>query len=321
MSHVPSSRFREILALCAALSAFAANSLLSRWAMSRCAMDPAGFGSIRLLSAALTLLALTLLSGQGLRALGGRWSSALLLCVYAFCFSFAYVELSTGAGALILFGLVQVTMLGGAVEEGHRFSAGQLAGGVLALAGLFSLLAPGWQAPSLRGALLMAAAGLAWGLYSLRGRASGDPMRETTGNFLRSIPAVLVVAALAVNRTRLDSSGVLMAVFSGGAATGLGYVVWYWALKRISSARAAWLQLLVPLLSAVGGLVFLGEPFSMRLLASGALMVGGLAIILVVGEPGRYGRGGATGVWMVGTRRMLSDSVLPPLLTPTRKRL
>ena len=271
---------REALAVAAALSAFAANSLLCRWALHVCAMDPAGLGSIRLVSAAVTLVLVSWVARRPLRPVGGHWASALLLCVYVFCFSSAYVELAAGTGALVLFALVQVTMLGGALEAGESVAWKELAGGTAAMAGLFVLLAPGWQTPSLKGALLMAIAGMAWGIYSLRGRSAVDSLHTTTGNFVRALPFSVLMLIVVLRRSELHPTGILLAVGSGALATGLGYVVWYWALKRMDASRAAWLQLLVPLLSAIGGIGVLGESLSPRLACSATLILGGLGMAL-----------------------------------------
>ncbi len=260
-----------------AMIAFAANSLLCRLALRETSIDPASFTAIRLVSGALALLLVVRMRGGSVRT--GSWMSALALFVYAAAFSFAYVSLPAATGALLLFGAVQVAMVGHGLWRGERLRGWKLAGFVSALAGLVGLLLPGVSAPPPIGASLMLSAGIAWGVYSLRGRGVGDATRATAGNFLRTVPAVAVLMLLAPHGA-LDRAGIAYAIASGALASGLGYVVWYSVLPALRSTSAATVQLSVPLLAAIGGIAFLGEPVTPRLLLAGAAVLGGIALVV-----------------------------------------
>jgi drug/metabolite transporter (DMT)-like permease len=263
-----------------AMTAFAANSVLCRMALKHSAIDPASFTAIRLVSGALMLWLLVRFRRAG-NELGGNWLSGFALFAYAAAFSFAYVTLPTGAGALLLFGAVQATMILAGLRAGERFSLRQGCGLALALAGLVAILLPGLSAPPLAGSLLMLAAGIAWGGYSLRGRGVKDPAAATAGNFLRAAPMALALGGLLLPWLRADGRGALLAVVSGALASGLGYAIWYAALRGLNATRAATVQLSVPVIAALGGVVFLGEPITLRLsLASGAVL-GGIALVLL----------------------------------------
>ncbi len=265
-----------------ALVAFAANSVLCRLALGSGAIDAAGFTSVRLASGAATLLLLPLFLGEPRRFRPrGSWGSAAALFAYAAAFSFAYLRLSAGTGALILFGAVQVTMLTAAVRAGERLGSAQWSGLALALAGLVVLVLPGLRAPSPLGSALMAAAGAAWGVYTLRGRRSTDPRADTAGNFLRAVPLVLVVNLAALPRAHLSPAGLLWAVLSGAVASGLGYAVWYSALAGLTATRASLVQLTVPVLAAAGGVALLAETVSPRLVGASVLILGGVALAVV----------------------------------------
>lgn len=264
----------------AALVAFASNSLVCRMALGQGSIDAASFSTIRLIAGACSLAVISAAQGSRARAAAGAWTSAAALFLYAIPFSFAYVWLPTGTGALILFGAVQVTMMLGALAGGERPRARQWTGLVLAVAGLVYLVLPGLAAPPLAGAVLMAVAGVAWGIYSLRGRGAVNPLGQNAGSFARSIPMALVVSLLAFRQLHLDARGVMLAVASGALASGLGYVAWYSALRSLSATRASLVQLLVPILAAVGGIVVLGEPLSMRLVLSAVIVLGGIAMAL-----------------------------------------
>jgi drug/metabolite transporter (DMT)-like permease len=264
----------------AALVAFASNSLLCRMALGQGSIDAASFSTIRLIAGACSLAMISAARGSRARATAGAWTSAATLLLYAIPFSFAYVWLPTGTGALILFGAVQVTMMLGALAGGEQPRARQWTGLVLAVAGLVYLVLPGLTAPPLAGAALMAVAGIAWGIYSLRGRGAVNPLGQNAGSFTHSIPMALVVSILAFRQLHLEARGVLLAVASGALASGLGYVAWYSALRSLSATRASLVQLLVPILAAVGGIVFLGEPLSLRLVLSAVIVLGGIALAL-----------------------------------------
>jgi drug/metabolite transporter (DMT)-like permease len=262
-----------------ALIAFATNSVLCRMALWESAIDPAGFTAVRLASGAVTLLLVSaVFRGKPGSMPGGSWASGAALFIYAAAFSFAYVSLSAGTGALILFGAVQATMILFALWSGERLRAQGWIGLVLALAGLVYLVSPGLEAPSAAGSALMAAAGISWGIYSLRGRNGADPLAATTGNFVRTLPLVAGLSVLALQKSTLSTKGILLAAASGSAASGLGYVVWYFALRGLAATQAATVQLAVPVLAALGGVIFLSEDISMRLLLSAIMILSGIRL-------------------------------------------
>ena len=226
------------------------------------------------------LVLITLSTRRGSMDLRGSWGSAAVLFLYAVPFSFAYVSLGAGTGALVLFGAVQATMLVAAVSSGERPHVVQWSGLILALGGLVYLVLPGLAAPSPAGCALMSIAGVAWGLYSLRGRGASNPLAETAGNFARSVPLAVGVSVVAAPHVRVSADGVLLAVLSGALASGLGYVVWYAALSGLSATRAASVQLAVPVLAAAGGVAFLSERITGRLILSAILILGGVALAL-----------------------------------------
>lgn len=273
---------RVVVATAAALVGFAGNSLLCRLALAEETIDWASFTGIRLLSGAVTL---AILAGPRRRfgVGGGSWLSALALFLYAAPFSYAYVSIGAGIGALILFAAVQLTMMGWAVASGQRPGWRVWLGLVIAMAGLVGLTAPGRQAPDPLGSAIMATAGIAWGIYTLRGRNAGrDPLLSTAGNFARSTPLILVLIAAAVIGSDLTATdrGVMLAVLSGALASGVGYTLWYVALPSLPVSAAATLQLLVPILAAVGGVALLGEQADARMIGSGAAILGGVAMAI-----------------------------------------
>lgn len=274
-----------------AMLAFAGNSVLCRLALGQTSIDAASFTAVRLLSGALVLTLLvyvrrrpTPAAGMTIEhqpALGGNWPSALALFVYAGAFSFAYVKLSTGTGALLLFGAVQATMILAGLWTGERLSGRQMLGLLLALAGLVAVLLPGLTAPPLGSALLMLASGVAWGIYSLRGRGVRDPTSATAGNFLRaSVLSVLLGAGLMAQQN-LDGPGLWYAVLSGALASGVGYAVWYTALRGLTMTSAASVQLSVPVLAALAGVAFLHEPITLRLTLTSVAILGGIALVVL----------------------------------------
>jgi len=262
-----------------ALLAFAGNSLLCRAALQHTSIDAASFTTIRLIAGALTLWLLVQLTRRG--ATGrGSWSSALALFAYAAAFSFAYVSLPTGTGALLLFGSVQTGMIGWGLFKGERFKSLQWLGLALALAGLVGLLLPGLAAPPLGAALLMITAGLAWAVYSLRGKGAGDPLRVTAGNFMRTVPVALAMSLLFMNSAQVDTAGALYAIASGAITSGIGYAIWYTALPHLKATSAATLQLSVPVIAAVGGILWLGEAPTLRLVLASLAILGGIALVI-----------------------------------------
>lgn len=263
------------------MTAFAANSLFCRAALGTNTVDAASFTTVRLVSGALTLWLIVAFSGRGGAGLSsGSWTSAMMLFAYAAAFSFAYLSLSAGTGALILFGCVQVTMWLVALWRGERPPALAWVGQFAALGGLVYLVSPGLSAPSPVGAGLMAVAGIAWGVYSLRGRGSDDPLADTAGNFLRSVPLTLGLSLVLLGQMAWSSAGLLWAVLSGALASGVGYTTWYAVLPHLTATRAATVQLSVPVIAAVAGVVWLAEAVTLRLLLASLLILGGIGLAL-----------------------------------------
>lgn len=276
-SRMPISPARLVLLTVLAMVAFAGNSLLCRVALKDTGIDAASFTALRLLSGALTLWLIVRLRGAR-PAAAGNWFSAAALFAYAAGFSFAYLSLPAGVGALILFGAVQGSMIGYALWSGERMRWLQGVGLLGAFGGLVGLLLPGLSAPPLQGSILMLGAGVAWGAYSLRGRNAGDPTCVTAGNFLRAVPFALGLSLATSAGLSLDGAGIFFAVASGALASGIGYVVWYSAVTGMRATTAAAVQLSVPVIAAAGGVLFLGEPVTLRLLLSSLAILGGLAL-------------------------------------------
>ena len=264
-----------------ALVAFAANSVLCRLALGGATIDAASFTTVRLAAGACVLLLIGAVVNKKPPAWhAGRFISALLLFFYAAAFSFAYINLSAGTGALILFGSVQATMLLAALGSGGRPRPAEWAGLALALCGLVYLVFPGLTAPPLASSTCMTIAGISWGLYSLRGRGAHDPLADTTGNFVLALPLAVAVNLLLLRDVHVSQTGVLLAVLSGALASGVGYVVWYAALRGLTATRAATVQLPVPVLAAVGGVLLLSEAVTMRLLLAALVILGGVGLAL-----------------------------------------
>ena len=263
-----------------AMIAFAGNSLLCRAALKHTGIDAASFTTIRLISGSM-MLWLIVRMGRGTQTGRGNWLSAIALFVYAAFLSYAYAGLTTAMGALLLFGAVQATMIGHGIWAGERLLKLQLVGLVIALAGLVGLLLPGLSAPPLFSSILMLASGVAWGVYSLRGKGAGDALRVTAGNFLRAAPIAAALSILMVNRTSLDSAGFWCAVASGALTSGIGYSIWYTVLPALKATKAATVQLSVPVIAALGGVVFLGEPITLRLLLASVAILGGIALVIL----------------------------------------
>jgi len=259
--------------------AFAANSILCRQALDTTPIDPATFTLIRLVSGAATLWLIVRVR-TGSTASAGHWTAAFSLFAYAAAFSFAYVSLGAGTGALILFGSVQATMILYGLLRGERFTVLQTAGFLLALGGLAALLLPGVTAPDWTGAILMIVAGIAWGAYSLMGRASSRPIETTAGNFLRATVFGALLSAVAFGMFTWDARGALLAVLSGAVASGLGYAIWYTVLPALRATQAATVQLSVPVIAAIGGVLLLSEHLSLRLVLCSIAILGGIALVL-----------------------------------------
>lgn len=250
--------------------------------------DAASFTFVRLLAGAITLALIYALFGKPKTILrSGRWASAFFLFAYAVCFSFAYLGLTTGTGALLLFGSVQMTMIAASIYKGDRPGIWELCGVAVAFGGLIFLMLPGLASPPIFSSILMACAGASWGFYSLRGRGSEDPLADTTGNFIRAVPMIAAAAVPFIGGMHLSTRGMVLAVVSGSLASGVGYSVWYAALKYHTATRAAVLQLAVPVIAAAGGVVLLSEIAELRLLVASVLVLGGISLAIAGRNLGR----------------------------------
>jgi drug/metabolite transporter (DMT)-like permease len=285
---------KTLLLTSLALIAFAANSVLCRLALGEGAIDAAGFTIVRMVSAVLVLFILVTVmknvnrkasssssSSSSMLVSKGSWTASIMLFVYAVAFSFAYQSLGTGTGALILFGAVQITMLVVSVVTGTRLRLLEWVGIAGAFSGFVYLVLPQVSTPSLTGFILMALSGVAWGFYSVLGRNSKNPLMDTHYNFLRSLVFVLVLLVFSFQGLHTTFNGVLYAVLSGGIMSALGYTFWYMALKRLAATHAAVVQLLVPVVAAIGGVIFVSEDITMRLMISGAMILGGILLVVL----------------------------------------
>lgn len=286
-----------------AMIAFASNSLLCRAALRDTGIDAATFTFVRIFSGAITLWLILQIRRQSIvdrtasslvdssarsspvtrhsSLESGDWISALALFVYAAAFSFAYNTLSAGTGALLLFGAVQATMILWGFQKGERLDAIQIAGLIIAIGGLVVLVFPGISAPPLLGSILMLSAGLAWGVYSIRGKGASDAIAATTGNFLRGVPFAALVSVLAMRQMQLDALGIAYAAISGAITSGLGYVIWYTVLPQIKATSAAVVQLSAPVLVATGGILLLSEPISLRYIIASIAVLGGIFLVII----------------------------------------
>ncbi len=271
---------RTALLTLLALLAFAGNSVLCRIALKQAHIDPASFIAIRLVSGAAVLALIVMLRGARPTA-AGNWTSAAALFAYAAFFSFAYVGLSTATGALLLFGSVQATMIAYGLWRGERLGPWQMLGMLCAMAGLVALLLPGLEAPSPARAALMIAAGAAWGVYSLRAKGAGDPTSATAGNFVRAAVFAALLFLPFLSSAHVDSAGVMLALASGAITSGLGYAIWYSALQGLRPATAATVQLSVPGIAALGGVLLLAEPLTWQLAGAFAAIIGGMAVVIL----------------------------------------
>ncbi len=270
---------RLFLLTALAMLAFAGNSLLCRAALKQTPIDATSFTLFRIVSGALTLWLIIKVRMRAQRA-AGNWPSALALFAYAAAFSFAYLSLPTGTGALLLFGAVQATMILWGLHKGESLRTWQCIGLALALSGLVVLVLPGISAPPLGGSLLMLTAGVAWGIYSLRGKSAGDPLRATAGNFLRAVPLAVALSIAAFPWTHFDRAGFVYAIISGALTSGIGYAIWYAALPNLTATSAATVQLSVPVLAATGGILLLGETLTLRFIGASVAVLGGIALVV-----------------------------------------
>jgi len=283
--HSPGTDWRTLTLTAIAMLALAANPLLCRMALDAERIDPATFTTIRLVAGAAMLKLLLLLQRRTRYRARVDWRSVATLFGYMICFSFAYLSLGVGTGALILFAAVLLTMFAVALASGETFSAASWTGLATAVAGLVYLVSPGVTAPDPIGALLMATAGISWGCYSLLGRGGGDPLATTADNFLYCVPPGLIVSAIFADNLLVTIPGVLLAVVSGALASGLGYALWYTVVARISATHAATVQLSVPVIAAFGGVLLLSEQLTPRLLIASAATLGGIALVMSRREP------------------------------------
>lgn len=282
---INNSLLKTIILTGLALIAFAANSVLCRLALGNEAIDASSFTVIRLLSGTIVLL---IIIGTTRNITGsstkGSWTASFMLFIYATTFSYAYISLDTGTGALILFGSVQITMILLSLISGTRLHFSEWAGVTIAFTGFVYLILPGITTPSIIGFLLMTVAGIAWGIYTLKGRGSKSPLMDTAYNFLRTTPLVILLAITTINNISYSSEGILLALLSGGITSGIGYTIWYIALGGLSSTQAAVLQLSVPVIAALGGVIFVSEAITSRLTISATMVLGGILMVVL----GRY---------------------------------
>ena len=274
--------FKTIILTSLALIAFAANSVLCRLALGNEAIDASSFTVIRLLSGTIVLLIIlsTTRNTTGTTS-KGSWAAGFMLFLYATTFSYAYISLDTATGALILFGSVQITMILLSLISGARLHITEWAGVVIAFIGFIYLILPEITAPSIVGFILMTVAGIAWGIYTLKGRSSKSPLMDTAYNFLRTTPFVVLLAFFTINNVNYSTEGIVLALLSGGVTSGIGYTIWYIALGGLSSTQAAVLQLSVPVIAALGGVIFVSEAITYRLTISAAMVLGGIFIVVL----------------------------------------
>jgi drug/metabolite transporter (DMT)-like permease len=274
------SILRTIIFTSLSLIAFAANSVLCRLALAENPIDAAGFTIIRLLSGAIVLLLIINLSKKDVNKYDkGSWAGGLMLFLYAVAFSFAYVSLDTGTGALILFGAVQITMIFWSVLKGNRLHLFEWAGAIIAFGGFVYLVLPGVTAPSLIGFILMTTSGIAWGIYSIIGRSLKNPIYDTAYNFIKTIPFIIILLIIFINHIHYSFEGILLAIISGGITSGIGYILWYIALGGLTATQAAVVQLLVPVIAAFGGVIFISESVNFRLIISAIFVFGGILLV------------------------------------------
>lgn len=269
-----------VLTVCA-LIAFAANSVLCRLALGAGVVDAAGFTIVRLVSGAIVLFLILLFQVNNGRTTKGSWFAGFLLFLYAITFSYAYINLDTGTGALILFGAVQITMIFLSVIAGNKLLPTEWIGVIIAFVGLAWLVLPGAAAPSVLGFLLMATAGIAWGVYTMKGRGSVNPLADTTYNFFRTMPLVIILVLFTFQDFHYTAYGVALAIVSGGVTSGLGYTIWYTALRDLTATHAAVAQLSVPVLAALGGIIFMAESITFSLMISSLLILGGIFLVIM----------------------------------------
>lgn len=273
---------RTFILTALALIAFAANSVLCKYALGNNAIDAFSFTNIRLLSGAIVLFLLLKINKNNSQASSkGSWISSAMLFIYALCFSYAYRTLDTGTGALILFGAVQITIILQSIISGNKLRLFEWIGILISFFGFIYLISPGVTAPSLIGFILMTISGVAWGIYTVKGQTSKNPLADTTYNFIKTLPFLIITYLIAMNNSYYSLQGILLAIVSGGITSGIGYTIWYMAIRKLTPVQTAVVQLLVPLIAAFGGVLFISEIISIRLVISSVLILGGVLIITV----------------------------------------
>jgi len=251
-------------------------------ALSNDVIGASGFTSIRLLTGAIVLfVVIQLRKNKTEPSTKGSWLSSFMLFIYAVAFSYAYISLDAGTGALILFGAVQITMILISIYNGYRLHFTEWLGMVLSFAGFVYLILPGVNTPSTIGFILMSLAGIAWGVYTINGRNSKSPLIDTAYNFLKTIPFVIILLLITFNKENYSFEGIVLAIISGGITSGIGYAIWYATLKGLTSIQAAVVQLLVPVIAAFGGVLFINETITQRLTITSILILGGIWIVVL----------------------------------------
>ncbi len=265
-----------------ALIAFAANSVLCRLALGNGVIDASSFTAIRLFSGAIALFVILILKGKNKGELSkGSWTASFMLFTYAVTFSYAYLTVDTGTGALILFGSVQITMILLSLLSGTRLHMSEWAGISIAFCGFIYLILPSLSTPSINGFMLMALAGFSWAVYTLKGRSSQNPLMDTTYNFIRTIPFVVLLVTFTIDGISYAQQGVWLAIVSGALTSGVGYTIWYYALRQLSSIQAAVIQLSVPVIAAIGGVIFVSEELTTRLIIAAVIVLGGILLVVL----------------------------------------
>lgn len=268
-----------------ALLAFAANSVLCRLALGEGIIDAASFTNFRLLSGSIMLIIILVITNKtkqtNTTTAKGSWLSASMLFLYALCFSYAYVSLDTATGALILFGAVQITMILITLYTGTKLHYSEWLGMLVAFFGFIYLILPDINSPSVYGFVLMTLSGIGWGAYSILGKKCADPLSDTAFNFIRTTPIVIILLVLNANYMQISGLGLLYAVISGALTSGIGYAIWYIALRGLSTTQAAVVQLSVPAIAAIGGILFVNEAITLRLSTSALLILGGILIVIL----------------------------------------
>lgn len=268
-----------------ALVAFAANSVLGRLALGANKIDASSFTAVRLLSGAIVLFVITQFRrNETVSNTRGSWSAGLMLFLYAATFSFAYITLDTATGALILFGAVQITIILLSLISGNRLHLSEWLGVGIAFGGFVYLFLPDISTPSITGFVLMTVAGIAWGIYTIKGRGSQKPLLDTAYNFIRTAPLATLLVIATMRNMHYSTEGILLAMLSGAVASGMGYSIWYAALGGLSATQSAVVQLSVPVIAALGGVIFVSEPITLRLTLAGSMILGGILLVIL----GRY---------------------------------